>query len=135
MNELTVKAVTEELPHVLEFVNKQLDECGCPPRIQLQIEVAVEELFVNIAHYAYSPEIGHATVQVTVIDDPFSVEIAFIDKGIPYDPLSRPDPDIRLSAEERKIGGLGIFMVKNSMDDIQYEYKDGRNILTIKKNM
>ena len=92
-------------------------------------------LFVNIANYAYNPEIGTAVVQVTVNKEPLSVEITFIDNGKQYDPLAKPDPDTTLSAKQRKIGGLGIFMVKKSMDDVIYEYKDGRNILTIKKNL
>ena len=101
---------------------------------QIAIDVAVEELFVNIASYAYGEESGVAVVQVSVVKDPLSVEITFIDNGKQYDPLAKPDPDTTLSADERKKGGLGIFMVKNSTDDISYEYKDGKNILTIKKN-
>ena len=103
-------------------------------RAQLQIDVAIDELFSNIAHYAYNPEIGEATVQVSVSEDPLSVIITFIDKGVPYDPLKKDDPDITLSLEDRPIGGLGIYMVKKTMDDITYEYKDGQNILAIKKN-
>ena len=85
------------------------------------------------AHYAYRPDVGPATVRVEVEKDPPAVSITFIDHGIPYDPLAKEDPDITLSAEERSIGGLGIFMVKKSMDDIDYEYKDGQNILHIRK--
>jgi anti-sigma regulatory factor (Ser/Thr protein kinase) len=77
--------------------------------------------------------VGEATVRVEVIEDPLAVVITFIDKGVPYDPLAKADPDITLSAEERDIGGLGVYMVKKSMDDIIYEYKDGQNILKIKK--
>ena len=104
-------------------------------RTQIQIDIAVEELFINIASYAYDPEIGTAVVQVTVTDEPLSVEITFIDNGRQYDPLAKEDPDITLPINKRKKGGLGIFMVKNSMDDIHYEYADGKNILTIKKNL
>ena len=104
-------------------------------KIQMQIDIAVEEIFVNIANYAYAPEIGTATVRVEVMGDPPSVDITFIDKGIPYDPLAKADPDVTLSAEERQIGGLGIFMVKKSMDDVKYAYLDGHNILTIKKGL
>ena len=135
MKEITVQATDGELANVLNFVTEELESCDCPPKAQMQIEVAVEELFVNIAHYAYSPEIGMATVRVSVKEEPLTVEITFIDNGVQYDPLAKPDPDVTLSAEERGIGGLGIYMVKKSMDDIQYEYKDGRNILTIKKNL
>ena len=99
----------------------------------MQIDIAIDELFGNIAQYAYNPETGDATVRVEVVKNPLSVVITFIDNGIPYDPLKKADPDTTLSAEEREIGGLGIYMVKKSMDEIAYEYKDGQNILTIKK--
>ncbi len=101
----------------------------------MQIELAVEEIFVNIANYAYAPEIGRATVRVSVSDDPLTVTITFIDRGVPYDPLKRSDPDVTLSAEEREIGGLGIFMTKKVMDEVAYEYKDGQNVLTLKKRL
>ena len=101
----------------------------------MQIELAVEEIFVNIANYAYAPEIGRATVRVSVSDDPLTVTITFIDCGVPYDPLKRSDPDVTLSAEEREIGGLGIFMTKKVMDEVAYEYKDGQNVLTLKKRL
>ena len=104
-------------------------------KAQMQIAIAIDELFGNIAHYAYNPEIGQATVRVEVVEDPLSVVITFIDNGVPYDPLAKADPDTTLSAEERDIGGLGIYMVKKSMDEIAYEYKDGQNILKIKKNL
>ena len=94
---------------------------------------AIDELFGNIANYAYNPDVGPATVRVEIKREPLSVIITFIDHGVPYDPLLNRDPDTTLSAEERKIGGLGIYMVKKSMDGIRYEYKDGRNILTIEK--
>jgi anti-sigma regulatory factor (Ser/Thr protein kinase) len=101
----------------------------------MQINIAIDELFGNIAHYAYDPNVGPATVKVEVIEDPMAVIITFIDSGVPYDPLAKADPDITLSADERDFGGLGIYMVKKSMDDITYEYKDGKNILRIKKNI
>ena len=135
MKELTVEAKVENLDEVIEFVDSQLEIYDCPMKIQTQIDIAVEELFVNIAHYAYKPETGSATLRVEVQEVPLSVIITFIDSGIPYDPLAKPDPDITLSAEEREIGGLGIYMVKKSMDNISYEYKDGKNILTIQKNL
>jgi anti-sigma regulatory factor (Ser/Thr protein kinase) len=102
---------------------------------QMQIELAVEEIFVNIAKYAYSPEVGRAKVRVELEQDPLKVIITFIDQGMPYDPLAKDDPDTTLSAEERQIGGLGVYMVKKTMDDITYEYKNGQNILTIKKKL
>ena len=135
MKELTVAATVENIETVTDFVNEQLEAMDCPMKAQMQIDIAIDELFGNIAHYAYNPEIGKATVRVEVIEDPLSVIITFIDNGIPYDPLAKADPDTTLSAEERDIGGLGIYMVKKSMDDITYEYKDGHNILKIKKNL
>lgn len=133
MKELSLDAVVENIDVVTDFVNEHLEEYNCPTKAQMQIDVAIDELFSNIAHYAYNPEVGPATVRVEVLENPLSVVITFIDNGIPYDPLSTQEPDITLSAEERKIGGLGIYMVKKSMDDITYEYKDGQNILRIKK--
>ena len=131
--ELTVEAADENLAQVLTFVDEQLETQGCPPKTQLQIDVAVEEIFVNIAHYAYAPETGMATIRVETQAEPKHVMISFIDHGIPYDPLAKPDPDVTLSAEDRQIGGLGIFIVKKSMDNMRYEYQDGQNILTIMK--
>ena len=135
MKELTVEAKTTNIEAVTDFVNEQLEALDCPMKAQMQIDIAIDELFGNIAHYAYNPEIGKATVRVEVIEDPLAVTITFIDNGVPYDPLAKADPDTTLSAEERKIGGLGIYMVKKSMDEIAYEYKDGQNILKIKKNL
>ena len=135
MKELTIAATVENIETVTNFVNEQLEALDCPMKAQMQIDIAIDELFGNIAHYAYNPEIGKATVRVEVVEDPLSVVITFIDNGVPYDPLAKADPDTTLSAEERDIGGLGIYMVKKSMDEITYEYKDGQNILSIKKNL
>ena len=134
MKELTIDATVENIQAVTEFVNQQLDTYGCPLKVQMQIDIAIDELFGNIAHYAYNPDVGPATVRVEVNGEP-SVVVTFIDNGIPYDPLKREDPNTSLSAEERGIGGLGIYMVKKSMDDISYEYRDGQNILRIKKRI
>ncbi len=135
MKELKIEATPQNLDSVIQFVDEQLDEYGCGMKQQMAIDLAVEELFVNIAHYAYNPETGYASVLVDVIKDPLSVEITFIDNGKPYDPLAKSDPDTSLSVEDRPIGGMGIFLVKKSMDLVNYEYKDGKNILTIKKNI
>ncbi len=135
MKELTVAATVENIEAVTDFVNQQLEALDCPIKAQMQIDIAIDELFGNIAHYAYNPDIGSATVRVEVTEEPIAVIITFIDKGVPYDPLQKEDPDITLSAEERNIGGLGIYMVKKTMDEISYEYKDGQNILTIKKKI
>ena len=133
MAEKTFDAAVDQLDEVLAFVTDQLDQLDCPPKHRIQIEVAVEELFVNIASYAYRPGTGTADVTVEAFDNPKTVEITFKDSGVPYDPLAKQDPDISLSADDRQIGGLGIFMVKKSMDDMRYEYKDNQNVLTIRK--
>jgi len=135
MRELTVKAVVENIQTVTEFVDEQLEMLDCPMRAQMQIDVAIDELFSNIAYYAYHPEVGVATVRVEVAEEPLAVIITFIDNCAPYDPLASADPDISLSADERQIGGLGIYMVKKSMDEISYEYQKGQNILRIKKHI
>lgn len=135
MKELTIEAKVENLPDVLAFVDEQLEAHNCPMREQMQLDVAVEELFVNIASYAYNPEVGPATILVQTEGNPLSVIITFVDHGVPYDPLAKEDPDITLSADERQIGGLGIFMVKKSMDEVVYRYEDGKNILSIKKQI
>ena len=135
MKELTIAATVENIEAVTTFVNEQLESYDCPMKAQMQIDIAIDELFGNIAHYAYNPEIGQVTVRVEVVEAPLSVIITFIDNGVPYDPVAKANPDITLSAEEREIGGLGIYMVKKSMDEIAYEYKDGQNILSIKKNL
>lgn len=134
MKELTVDATVENIEKVTDFVNEQLENLGCSLKVQMKIDIAIDELFGNIAHYAYNPDVGPATVRVEVDDEP-CVIITFIDNGVPYDPLKKEDPDTTLSAEERQIGGLGVYMVKKSMDDISYEYRDGQNILRIKKRI
>ena len=135
MKELTIAATVENIEVVTDFVNEQLEALDCPMKAQMQIDIAIDELFGNIAHYAYTPEVGEATVRVDVIEDSLAVAITFMDHGVPYDPLAKDDPDVTLGVEERAIGGLGIYMVKKSMDEIAYEYKDGQNILKIKKNL
>ncbi len=135
MKELKIKASIENLEQVIAFVDEELEKNDCAMKTQIQIDVAVEEIFVNIASYAYQPGEGDATIMIEVVQDPARAEITFIDTGMEYDPLKKEDPDITLSAEERQIGGLGIFMVKKSMDSMEYEYRDGRNILTIRKKL
>ena len=135
MKELTIEATLENITAVTDFVNGQLEDYDCPLKAQMQIDIAIDELFSNIARYAYDPETGPATVQVEVQEDPMAVIITFIDHGKPYDPLSGKDPDLTIPLEERKEGGLGVFLVKKVMDDVRYEYKEGRNILRIKKHI
>ena len=133
MRELTIDAKLDNLEQVLGFIDGILEEADCSMKTQMQIDVAAEELFVNIASYAYAPNVGSATVRVELEQDPGAVCITFIDSGVPYNPLAKEDPDVTLKAEERGIGGLGIYMVKKSMDDMVYEYENGQNILSIKK--
>jgi anti-sigma regulatory factor (Ser/Thr protein kinase) len=135
MKELEIEALVDNLDAVLGFVDAQLEEIGCPPKIQMQIDLAVEEIFVNIANYAYQPETGNAVLRVETDAERQTVTITFIDRGVPYDPLAREDPDITQSAEERQIGGLGVFLVKQTMDDVRYVYRDGMNILTVCKSV
>lgn len=130
MKELTIEATLERLDEVLDFVNAELEANECDMKTVTQVEIAVEEIFVNIAHYAYNPEIGGAVIRISVGDE---IIIEFEDNGIAYNPLEKIDPDITKNAEEREIGGLGIFMVKKIMDSVEYTHCDNKNILTIKK--
>ena len=133
MAERTFDAVLDQLDDVLAFVDEQLDLIDCPMKSRMQVQIAAEEIFVNIASYAYQLGTGKADILVETAKNPRSVTITFKDRGVPYDPLAKEDPDISLSAEDRPIGGLGIFMTKKSMDEMKYEYRDGQNVLTIRK--
>jgi len=134
MKEITVSSKIENVSVVTQFLDAELEAHNCPMKAQMQLDVAVDEIFSNIVFYAYAPDFGDATVRVEFDDTP-SVSVTFIDSGIAYNPLEKDDPDVTLSAEDRKIGGLGIFIVKKTMDKIEYSYKDGKNILTIVKNI
>lgn len=133
MKKITVPANIAQLNHVLEFVNQGLIELDCPKKVQLQIDIAVEELFVNIAHYSYETIQGDTTISLEALSECSGVTLTFEDSGKPYNPLEQSDPDITLSAAEREIGGLGIFMVKKTMDTLSYRNENGSNILTISK--
>ena len=130
-----VNADVNELQRVLNFVEGCVQEIDCSPKALMQINVSVEEIFVNIAHYAYSGKIGEAVIEVEIDDEPKTVTITFIDRGVKYDPLAKPDPDVTLSVKDRQIGGLGIFMTKKFMDELSYEYRDGQNVFAMKKNL
>ena len=134
-SEWTGAAVPGNLKAVQRSVEECLEAAGCPMKTQIKIAVAVEEIFVNIASYAYAPETGTATVRTELSEDPAAVTIRFADYGVPYDPLAREDPDIHLPPGERGVGGLGVLMAKSLMDELRYEYRDGQNILTMKKNL
>ena len=132
--ELTLPAQTERLPEVLAFVEEQLEEAGCPMKAQMQISVATEEVYVNIASYAYAPGSGVATIRLELTQEP-AVVLTFIDSGIAFNPLEKEDPNVNLPAEERQIGGLGIFMTKKTMDEVRYERAGDRNVLTLIKRI
>ena len=135
VKELTLEAKVANLQQVLDFVDENLKSMRCPMKILMQIDVAVEEIYVNVASYAYAPNTGSVTIQMELQEHPRTVVITFIDSGIPYNPLAKADPDVTLSAEERAIGGLGIYMVKKSMDKMEYEYMDQQNVLKMYKNI
>ena len=130
MKELITEASTEKLDEVLDFIDGFLDEWECPMKITTQINIAAEEIFVNIAHYSGSNE-----AKITIEKSGDMAEITFTDSGIPYNPLARPDPDVTLPAEDRIIGGLGIYIVKKSMDAVSYDYTDGHNVFTMRKSI
>jgi anti-sigma regulatory factor (Ser/Thr protein kinase) len=132
---MKTKARREQLESVLMFLEEELSSIQHNTKNKIQLFIAVEELFVNIASYAYYPAEGDAEIDIDTDNENNFVYITFIDSGKPYNPLKREDPDVTLSAKERKIGGLGIYMVKKSMDDMSYEYKNGCNILKIGKKM
>ena len=135
LNELEIEADIDKLQEVLSFIEEHLSKTDCSPKAEMQISLAAEEIFVNIASYAYNPNKGKAWLRIEVSDEPVTVTLTFTDQGMQYDPLARQDPDVTLPAEAREIGGLGIFLAKQTMDDVIYEYKDGKNILQLKKNL
>lgn len=135
METLTINAVIENLPKVIEFVTGPLTDETCSPRCRMQFELAVEELFVNIACYAYHPGTGPVTIERVVEEAPPAVCVTFRDRGVQYNPLARKDPDTTLPIEERPIGGLGIFLVKQNVDEVSYEYADGQNVLYLRKKL
>ena len=124
-------ATTEALNDVLAFVEEEITQTDCPLKVVMQIMICVEEMFVNVAHYAYGPDGGDADVTVDTANQTISISIK--DSGMAFDPLEKEDPDVTLSAEERDIGGLGIFMVKKTMDEVDYRREDGFNLFTMKK--
>ena len=135
MKEWTFEATVDRITWLTDQVNELLESLDCSMKAQMQIDVAIDELLANIASYAYAPDKGDVTVRFDF--DPHSrmVSITFIDTGVPYDPLRKPDPDVTLQAHEREVGGLGIFLVKKTMDDMIYARRDGRNELTICKRI
>ena len=135
MEVITVPAESTALETVNTFIQEKLESITCPKRTRMQMMLAVEEIFVNISSYAYHPEVGQAEVGVDIDGDPPTVTIRFLDQGRPFNPLEKPDADITLSAQKREIGGLGILLVKKIMDQVDYAYENGKNILIIKKEI
>ena len=136
MMEKRFSAVLDQLESVQKFVLDQLEGCPYSERTRAQLDVAVEEIFVNIARYAYpKDQLGWVLIRCQVDQEPLRITIQFADEGVPFNPLAKKDADITLSAEQRQIGGLGILMVKRSMDELDYRYEDRRNILTLVKQL
>lgn len=136
MKEITVNADVKKLDEVLGFVNEIVEQHDCSPAAQFQLEVALEEIYVNIAHHAYPNEVGQTTIRCKVKTEeskPPLVIIDILDQGIPYNPIEHDDPDIDLELDDRDIGGLGIYMIKNSMDNLSYRYEENHNIFTVEK--
>ena len=131
----TFPAKVESLSDVLGFVDRTLESYACPMKIQTAICVAIEEVFVNVAHYAYGDGEGDMTLAIGFDETNGTLTFRMTDNGVPFDPLQKPDPDITLSAEEREIGGLGIFIAKKTMNSITYAYENGKNILTMMKKI
>lgn len=133
--ELKLAASEENMEQVLRQVEELLQQTNCDETAQMQIMMAAEELFINIAHYAYGGQPGEAVLTMGIEREPLRFRMTFRDKGIPYNPLEHEDPDITLPAQEREIGGLGIYLIKNTMDKMEYENRDGWNILSIEKRL
>jgi len=135
MKEMTLEARQENVRELTAMVVGELEKLDCPMKAQMQIELAIDEIFTNIVSYAYVPGTGDATVRFDFDEASGMVTLSFADRGVPYDPLKKEDPDVSLPASEREIGGLGIFLVKKNMDDMRYEYRDGQNLLTLYKKI
>ena len=135
MKDLTLETNNENLYTVIDEIKDCLKKNNCPEDVITEISIAAEEIFVNIVNYAYGGDEGLANVEIDVSPNPKVCRLVFKDSGVPYNPLEKEDPDIELGVEERKVGGLGIFMAKEIMDKMTYEYKDGKNVLTIEKNV
>jgi anti-sigma regulatory factor (Ser/Thr protein kinase) len=128
-------AKTEKLSEVLDFVENFLEKYQCPTKTKTSICVAIEEVFVNIARYAYEDSAGSVTLGIGFEEESRTVTFRIADKGVPFNPLNVKLPDITLSAQEREIGGLGIFITRKSMDSVEYVYENGENILTMRKKI
>jgi len=135
VKEWTFEAKIDRIPWLTEQVDGLLEGLDCPMKAQMQIDVAIDEWMANIASYAYGNGVGEVTVRFDFQPDDRTVVLTFIDSGVPYDPLAKPDPDVTLSVDKRAVGGLGIFLIKKTMDDMTYARQDGRNVFTIRKRI
>jgi sigma-B regulation protein RsbU (phosphoserine phosphatase) len=135
MTNRVFQAKTEALTDVLGFIDLMLEKYECPMKLQTAICVAIEEVFVNVAHYAYQGGEGDVGLAIGFDEKSRTVIFRMTDRGVPFDPLKKPDPDITLSADEREVGGLGIFITKKTMDTVEYAYENGENILTMVKKI
>ncbi len=131
--ELKLEAKPECIMTLQAFVSKKLDSMDCTQKDRSQINVAIDELYGNIANYAYDGGEGEVIAGVLCDPEENMIEITFKDRGVKFNPLETKEPDVSLPARKRRIGGLGILVVKKTMDDMTYEYRDGQNILTIKR--
>ena len=134
MKELKVKAIDENLSMVLDTVESFIEGL-CNSEIKNEILISIDELFINVAHYAYEGEEGEVSIVMELLEEKKRLRIIISDQGIPFNPLEKEDPDIDLSLEERKIGGLGIFMVKDYMDHLEYKFENKSNMLIMEKNL
>ena len=130
---LKIPAELDRMDEVLDFVGALVDAHGASPQVCAQLRMVIEELYVNIAHYAYPAGGGWAEIRGSVEDG--VATFTLVDAGAPFDPLAKPDPDVTLPGEEREIGGLGIYMVKNMTDEVEYAYRDGCNQITVRKRL
>lgn len=131
--ELTMDALIENVVPLTEVVDGMLESMDCPMKVQAQVDIAIDEVFSNIANYAYAPDTGITVVRIETCREPASITLTFKDWGVRYNPLEKKDPDVTLGLEEREIGGLGIFMVKKSMDKMFYRRRGRQNVLTVHK--
>lgn len=135
MKKMEIESTIDNYSTIIKFINSELDTLGCSDQTRSQIKLAIDEIYGNICFYAYDSEVGPVTVCVETEKEPPAIIITFMDKGKPFNPLEAEEPDLELSGEDRPIGGLGLFLVQSTMDDLSYEYKDEQNILTLKKTM
>jgi serine/threonine-protein kinase RsbW len=131
LKKIRVKAKMENFAVCASFIEEQLEAAGFDDKAALKVVTACEEIIVNVVNYAYSG--GEGDLEISFVDGGDLIKIIFTDRGKPFNPLEEPEADVTLPADERQIGGLGILMVKKLMDDVQYQYKDGQNMLTIIK--